>query len=63
MNLHVSKSVAALLAQLGPLERLDDNERLDEHKLLDDDERLDDDKCLDERGSTFSTARSSRTSR
>ena len=58
----MTRSVVVLLAQLGPLERLDDNERLDEHKhkLLDDDERLDDD---EERGSTFSTARSSRTSR
>ena len=41
MMTNVSKSVAALLAQLGPLERLDDDERFDEHKLLDDDERLD----------------------
>ena len=39
------KSVAALLAQLGPLERLDDAERLDDDKRLDDFERFN---CLDE---------------
>ena len=38
----MTRSVAALLAQLGPLERLDDAERLDEHKLLDGLERDDD---------------------
>ena len=37
MMMNGPKSVAALLAQLGPLERLDD-----------DDNRLDDDECLDE---------------
>ena len=40
MMMNVSNSVAALLALLGPLERLDDAERLDDDKRLDDFERF-----------------------
>ena len=35
MMMNGSKSVAALLAQLGPLERLVDDKRLDDAKRLD----------------------------